>query len=103
MITTEHKIIAALDAAWSDLLRIRLDFELDRFHSWEARYNAHGYRQTALHAIDRHRADLDALRADHAATAARVEHLTTTATATGDPLLTALGYLAHGPAILTPA
>lgn len=102
-LTTEHKIIRDLDAAWSDRLRLEARIIDDRFCSYEDRYNSHSYLECARRAIDARRKELDALRADRAATAARVEHLTATATTAGDPLLTALGYLAHGAAILTPA
>jgi hypothetical protein len=99
-LTTEQAIIRDLDRAWTDLMRLRLQAEDDRFYSYEDRFNSVGYQETARRSIARYREELDTHRAQAAEFAARVERLTDAAAIVGDPLLTALGYLVHGPAVL---
>jgi len=102
-LTAEQAIIRDLDQAWTDRLRLEAQFAQNLWHSWEDRYNAGGYLDTALRTIDACRKELDALRAELDEFEARVNRLAVAAATVGDPLLTALGYLAHGTTVLPPS
>jgi hypothetical protein len=102
-LTAEQVIIRDLDQAWTDRLRLEDEFAEDRWYSWEDRYNAGGYLDTALRTIAACRRKLDALRVELDEFEARVNRLATAAATGGDPLLTAIGYLAHGTAVLPAA
>jgi len=100
-LTVEQAIIRDLDQAWTDLVRLRLQFEDNRWHSWEARHNAVGYQETARRSIARYRAELDAHRAQAAAFEARVDRLTDAAATVGEPAAIAVAYITYGPTVLT--
>lgn len=97
---TAYAIIRDLDQAWTDLIRLQDKFAAGRFYSYEDRYNSAGYMQTALRTIDARRAELDAHRAQLAASEERVTRLADVARDTGLLKAAAVAYLVYGPTVL---